>query len=91
MLDANETFTEHYEWVKMASGYWYRKLTKEWNIDFFDFDDLTQIASYGMYKAINTYNPNNPKKATLRTWVHTHINNEILRLRNTIRMLKQQV
>jgi RNA polymerase sigma factor (sigma-70 family) len=76
MLEPGEIFKEHSDWLKMAASYWLRKLNNEWGIDFFDYDDLSQIASVGMFKAIKAYKPD--KGTKLRTWVHTHINNEIL-------------
>jgi RNA polymerase sporulation-specific sigma factor len=75
-LEPSKVFKEHSEWPEMAAGYWFKKLTKEWGIDFFDYDDLLQIASVGMFKAIKTYS--SEKGTKLRTWVHTHINNEVL-------------
>jgi RNA polymerase sporulation-specific sigma factor len=73
-MDEAKVFEEHQDWLKMAACYWLRKM-KQWGIDL-DYDDLIQIASYGMLKGLKTYD--GEKTASLRTWIHTHINNEIL-------------
>jgi len=78
-MDANEInkiFETNFNWIRSAAGHWLMKLTIDWNIHFFDFDDLVQISSYAMFKAITTYKDS--KGVKLQTWVHTHINNEIL-------------
>jgi RNA polymerase sporulation-specific sigma factor len=75
-MDANKIFEENFRWVRSAAAHWLMKLTVDWNIHFFDYDDLVQISSYAMFKAITTYDES--RKVKLQTWVHTHINNEIL-------------
>jgi RNA polymerase sporulation-specific sigma factor len=75
-MDTNKIFTDNISWVRSAAGHWFSKLTNDWGIRFYDFDDLMQISSYAMIKAITTYDET--KGVKLQTWVHTHINNEIL-------------
>jgi RNA polymerase sporulation-specific sigma factor len=73
-MDEEEEFVKHRDWLSMAANHWIQKM-KDWQINL-DYDDLIQIAAYGMLKALRTYDET--KTASLRTWVHTHINNEIL-------------
>lgn len=73
-IDIEKAFEEHSSWPKMAAAHWTTKV-RAWGVEGLDYEDLLQIAACGMCKGLRTYDP---EKSALRTWIHVHINNEIL-------------